>query len=179
MSRIGKKPISIPAKIKVSFENRTLAVEGPKGSIEKAIHPDVNLKIENGAIRVVAITEGKKTNALWGLTRSLVVNMITGVDKGFERILEINGIGYRANINGNRIELNLGYSHPVLFDLPAGIQASVDRNTIIRLAGVDKELLGQTAASLRRLKPPDSYKGKGIRYTGERIRLKAGKTGTK
>jgi large subunit ribosomal protein L6 len=179
MSRIGKKPISIPEKIKVAYRSRVLSVEGPKGKIRKEIHPDVDLEIENALIRVVTKTEGKKTRALWGLTRSLVVNMITGVNKGFERTLEINGIGYRANISGNRIEMSLGYSHPVLFDLPEGIQASVDRNTIIRLTGVDNELLGETVASIRRLKPPDSYKGKGIRRSGERIQLKAGKTGTK
>jgi large subunit ribosomal protein L6 len=123
--------------------------------------------------------EGKNSRALSGLTRSLVSNMVNGVEKGFERVLEISGIGYRAALNGNRLEMSLGFSHPIKFDLPQGVTAAIDRNTVIRLFGVDKELLGQTAASIRRIRPPESYKGKGIKYAEERLRLKAGKTGTK
>ncbi|PIP35250.1 MAG: 50S ribosomal protein L6 [Desulfobacterales bacterium CG07_land_8_20_14_0_80_52_14] len=178
MSRVGKKPIPISEKIKVVYKNRVLTVNGPKGSLEKTIHPNVDLEIGEKEIRVKT-SEGKDSSALSGLTRSLVFNMITGVEKGFERVLEINGIGYRAALNGNRLEMSLGFSHPVQFDLPQGITASVDRNTIIRLSGIDKELLGQTAASIRRIRPPESYKGKGIKYAEERLHLKAGKTGTK
>ncbi len=178
MSRVGKKPIPISAKIKVVYKNRVLTVNGPKGSLEKTIHPDVGLEIGEKEIRVKT-SEAKDSRALSGLTRSLVFNMIAGVEKGFERVLEINGIGYRAALNGNRLEMSLGFSHPVQFDLPQGITASVDRNTIIRLSGIDKELLGQTAASIRRIRPPESYKGKGIKYAEERLHLKAGKTGTK
>jgi len=179
MSRVGKKPIPIPPKTEIGFAERMLTVRGAKGTLARKIHPAVDLKIEAGEIQVKA-AEGyeKGGRALQGLTRSLVANMITGVDKGFERILEINGIGYRANMKGNSIEFNLGYSHPIIFDLPEGIAATVEKNTL-RLQGIDKEALGQTAASIRRLRPPEPYKGKGIKFAEEHIQRKAGKTGTK
>jgi large subunit ribosomal protein L6 len=139
----------------------------------------VNLKIEDGVIRVDVIQNTRPNRALRGLTRSLVANMVTGVTQGFERVLEINGIGYRAILNGNQIEFNLGHSHPVNFDLPEGVSATVDKKNVIRLTGIDKELLGHTAASIRRLRPPERYKGKGIKYAEERIQRKAGKTGVK
>ncbi|MGD8266832.1 MAG: 50S ribosomal protein L6, partial [Desulfobacterales bacterium] len=143
------------------------------------IHDDVDLKLEDNQIQVEIRQQDRKTRALQGLTRSLVDNMVTGVSSGFERVLEINGIGYRAEVKGQSLVLNLGFSNPVNFDLPDGVSASVDRNTIIKLTAIDKEKLGQTAASIRKLRPPEPYKGKGIKYAEERIIRKAGKTGTK
>ncbi len=179
MSRVGKKPISIPDKVKITFQSGELTVQGQKGKLSRSIHPAVKLNMEDGVISVEPLTTDRNSQALRGLTRSLVQNMVTGVDAGFERTLEINGIGYRAEVKGNTIVLNLGYSHPIDFRLPEGISASVERNNVIKLAGIDKELLGQTAASIRRLRPPEPYKGKGIKYAEEYIRRKAGKTGTK
>jgi large subunit ribosomal protein L6 len=179
MSRIGKKPVVIPEKTKVSYADRVLTVQGEKGTLKRCIHPALELKIENAFIHVVINEEDRKTRALQGMTRSLVDNMVTGVSRGFERVLEINGIGYRAEAKGNGILLNLGFSHPVNFDLPEGISVTVDKNNVIKLSGIDKEELGQAAASIRMLKPPEPYKGKGIKYAEEHIRKKAGKTGTK
>ena len=179
MSRVGQKPIPVPDKIKISYENRVITVTGDKGALMRQIHPAVDLKIADGVINVVTESGDRSTRAMQGLTRSLVANMVTGVADGFERVLQINGIGYRAILTGDRIEFNLGYSHPINFDLPEGVTASVDRNNVIRLSGIDKEKLGQTAASIRRLRPPEPYKGKGIKYAEETIRKKAGKTGTK
>ncbi len=179
MSRVGKKPIAIPEKTKITYQDRVLTVQGQKGTLTRRIHPDVNLAIEDGIMHVKTTSDSRSNRAMQGLVRSLVANMVDGVNRGFERVLEISGIGYRAEIAGNTIVLNLGYSHPINFDLPEGISAKVERNTIIRLSGIDKEQLGQTAASIRRLRPPEPYKGKGIKYGEERIRRKAGKTGTK
>ena len=179
MSRVGKKPISIPEKVDVSYKDRLITVKGGKGTLSRTIHDDVDLKFEDNQIQVEIRHQDRKTRALQGLTRSLVNNMVTGVSSGFERVLEINGIGYRAEVKGKSLVLNLGYSNPVNFDLPEGVSASVDRNTIIKLTAIDKEKLGQTAASIRKLRPPEPYKGKGIKYAEERIIRKAGKTGTK
>jgi large subunit ribosomal protein L6 len=179
MSRVGKKPIPIPEKTKITFKDRVLTVQGQKGTLSREIHPDVDLAIESGVMHVKTNSEGRSNRAVQGLMRTLVANMVHGVDQGFERVLEISGIGYRAEVAGNTIVLNLGYSHAINFDLPQGISAKVERNTVIHVSGIDKELVGQTAASIRRLRPPEPYKGKGIRYSGERIRKKAGKTGTK
>jgi large subunit ribosomal protein L6 len=179
MSRVGKKPISVPDKTKLSYNDRLLTVEGGKGLLSRMIHPAVELKIDDGIINVTNVIEDRTTRALQGLTRSLVANMITGVTQGFERTLEINGIGYRAELKGKQIIFNLGYSHPIAFDLPDGIEAVIDRNNVIKVAGIDKEKVGHTAAAIRRLRPPEPYKGKGIKYAEEHIRKKAGKTGTK
>lgn len=179
MSRVGKKPIPIPAKVQVTLKDRFVTVKGSKGTLSRTIHDAVDLKISDHTIEVQAKTESKKNVALQGLTRSLIDNMVTGVDKGFERVLEINGIGYRAEVKGNTLVLNLGFSNPVNFELPKDVSASVDKNTIVKLASIDKEILGQTAASIRKLRPPEPYKGKGIKYAEERIIRKAGKTGTK
>ncbi len=179
MSRVGKKPISIPAKVDVSLKDRRVTVKGSKGTLSRTIHADVDLQVDGNVIQVIIQNEDRKSRALQGLTRSLVNNMVTGVSSGFERVLEINGIGYRAEVKGQTLVLNLGYSNPVNFDLPKGISAAVDRNTVIKLTGIDKEQLGQTAASIRKLRPPEPYKGKGIKYAEERIIRKAGKTGTK
>ncbi len=179
MSRVGKKPISIPEKVNVALKDRLITVKGSKGTLSRTIHDDVDLQIDGNIIQVVIQNEDRQSRALQGLTRSLVNNMVTGVSSGFERVLEINGIGYRAEVKGQALVLNLGYSNPVNFDLPEGVSASVDRNTIIKLTAIDKEKLGQTAASIRKLRPPEPYKGKGIKYAEERIIRKAGKTGTK
>lgn len=179
MSRVGKKPIPIPDTVKISLKDRLVTVQGGKGTLARSIHPFVDLEINDGLASVAIAIDDRSTRALQGLTRSLVANMVMGVDKGFERVLEINGIGYRAELKGNCINLNIGYSHPVNFDLPEGISALIEKNNIIKLSGIDKELLGQTAAAIRRLKPPEPYKGKGIKYAEERLQRKAGKTGTK
>jgi large subunit ribosomal protein L6 len=179
MSRVGKKPITIPDKTKISYKDGLVTVQGEKGVLSRQIHSAVDLKIEDGIIHVNVVKDDRTSRALRGLTRSLVANMVTGVSKGFERILEINGIGYRAMISGKTIEFNIGYSSPVKFDLPKGISASIDKRNVVKLTGIDKELLGHTAASIRRLRPPESYKGKGIKYAEERIQRKAGKAGAK
>lgn len=179
MSRVGKKAITIPANTKVSYSDRSLTVEGQKGKLSRLLHPAVSLNIADGIVKVQLAADSRNNRALQGLTRSLVANMLTGVSQGFERVLEINGIGYRAEVKGQTLVFHLGFSTPKPFDLPAGISAVVEKNTIIKLSGIDKEELGQTAAAIRRLKPPEPYKGKGIKYAGERIQKKAGKTGTK
>ncbi len=179
MSRVGKKPISIPEKTEISYKDRVITVKGQKGTLTRSIHPSVDLDIKDKAVNVLMVTEDRRSRSFQGLTRSLVANMIHGVNKGFVRVLEINGIGYRAELKGNTIVFTLGYSNPIDFDLPEGISASIDRNTIIKLTGIDKEALGQTAAAIRQLRPPEPYKGKGIKYAEEHIRKKAGKTGTK
>jgi large subunit ribosomal protein L6 len=179
MSRVGKLPIPIPDKTKVTYADRLLTVESNKGKLEQSIHPAVDLNIEDGVLNVTIKTENRSSRALQGLTRSLVANMITGVNQGFERNLEISGIGYRAELSGNQIILHVGYSKPVAFDLPDGISAAVEKNNNIKLFGIDKQKLGLAAAAIRRIRPPEPYKGKGIKYAEEYIRRKAGKTGTK
>ncbi|MBA3027795.1 MAG: 50S ribosomal protein L6 [Proteobacteria bacterium] len=179
MSRIGKKPILVPEKVKVTYSEKKLTVQGAKGILSRTIHPDLDLSIEDGAINVVLKNDDRKVKALQGMTRSIVDNMVVGVSKGFERILEINGIGYRAEAKGNNIIFNLGFSHPVDFALPEGISAEIDKNNTVKLSGIDKEKLGQVAASIRRIRPPEPYKGKGVKYLEEKIQKKAGKTGTK
>ncbi len=179
MSRVGKKEITIPAKTSVDYKDRVLVVKGEKGTLTRTIHPAVDLEIADNTISVKIENEDRKNRSLQGLTRSLVANMVDGVSKGFERVLEIHGIGYRAEMKGKSIVLNLGYSHPIDFPLPDGIDATVDKNNVIRLTGIDKERVGQTAASIRKLRKPEPYKGKGVKYAEEYIQRKAGKTGTK
>lgn len=179
MSRVGKKPIPIPEKVDVTYQNRLVKVNGAKGSLTMTVHPSIDLKIEDGIIHVEMLKADRNSGAFQGLVRSLVANMIHGVDQGFRRVLEINGIGYRAEMKGKTIVFHLGYSHPINFELPEGIDAAVDRNSIVTLTGINKDLLGQTAAAIRQLRPPEPYKGKGIKYAEEMIRKKAGKTGTK
>ncbi len=179
MSRVGKKPIPIPDKIKIDYNDRLLTVEGAKGKLSQSIHPAVDLNVEDGIMNVTMKKEDRTSRALQGLTRSLVANMITGVNQGFERGLEINGIGYRAELSGKQLILHVGYSNPVKFDLPEGISATVEKNNNIKLSGIDKQKVGLAAAAIRRIRPPEPYKGKGIKYAEEYIRRKAGKTGTK
>lgn len=177
MSRVGKQPVLIPDKTKLSYENRILTVQGEKGKLALSIHPAVDIKIADGVLNVLPLEDKRTSRALQGMTRSLVANMITGVNQGFERTLIINGIGYRAEMKGNTIVLNVGYSNPVEFNLPEGVAASIDRNTIIKLTSIDKEKLGLAAAAIRKIRPPEPYKGKGIKYAEEHIRRKAGKAG--
>lgn len=179
MSRVGKTPIKIPDGVNITYKDRMITVSSEKGTLERSIHPMVELSIEDGIISVHVIKDDRRSRAMQGLTRSLVSNMVIGVSKGFERVLEIHGIGYRALLNDNRIEFSLGHSHPVNFDLPEGISATIDKKNVIRLIGIDKELLGHTSAAIRRLRPPERYKGKGIKYAEERIQRKAGKAGVK
>ena len=179
MSRVGKKPISIPEKTKVTYTDRVVTVAGEKGTLSQSVHPALDLKIEEGVMNVIMVAEDRNSRALQGLTRSLVDNMITGVSKGFERRLEINGIGYRAELSGKQIVLHVGYSNPVAVDLPDGISAAVEKNNNIILSGIDKQKVGLAAAAIRKIRPPEPYKGKGIKYAEEHIRRKAGKTGTK
>jgi large subunit ribosomal protein L6 len=179
MSRVGKKPIPIPEKIKVDYKNRVVTVQGKNGKLTQEIHPDVDVSIDKDEINVVLNDQSRKTVALQGMTRSLLNNMVTGVANGFERVLEINGIGYRAEVKGKSIVFNLGYSHPIDFPLPEGVSAQVEKNNVVKINGIDKQLIGQTAARIRQLRPPEPYKGKGIKYAEEHIMRKAGKTGTK
>jgi large subunit ribosomal protein L6 len=179
MSRVGKKPIPVSDKIKITYQDRVLTVQGDKGVLKREIHPVIDLTITDDLIQVTMLKESRQNRALQGMTRSLISNMVTGVSAGFERVLEINGIGYRAELKGKSIVFNLGYSNPVTFDLPDGVSASSKKNNIVKLSAIDKELLGRTAASIRQLRPPEPYKGKGIKYAEEYVQRKAGKTGTK
>jgi large subunit ribosomal protein L6 len=176
VSRIGKKPVTVPKGVDVKVKDRLLTVKGPKGELSWA-HPErVNVKVEEGRAVVERADDAKQSRAFHGLTRSLLQNMVTGVSEGFVRVLEIVGVGYRAQVQGGKVAFSLGYSHPVELHLPAGISAEVDKKqTTLTLTGVDKQLIGQVAADIKALRPPDAYKGKGLRYAGERIRLKAGK----
>ena len=175
MSRIGKKPIPIPQGVKVQVEGSLVWVEGPKGKLSQAVPPGLSATLDDGRVLIGRQGDARSMRALHGLTRALVANMVSGVKDGFERKLEIVGIGYRAQLQGRAIQLALGYSHPVIFPLPEGITAEIDRQIAITLRGADKALLGQTAARLRDLRKPDPYKGKGIRYAGEVVRKKVGK----
>ena len=175
MSRIGKKPIPIPQGVKVHVEGATVRAEGPKGKLAQPVPAGLTAKLEGNQIVISRAGDDRKVRALHGLARALVANMVTGVKDGFEKKLEIVGIGYRAQVQGRAIQLALGYSHPVVFPLPEGITAEIDKQTAITLRGPDKAVVGQTAARLRMLRKPDPYKGKGIKYADEHIRRKVGK----
>ena len=175
MSRIGKKPIPVPQGVKVAVEEGMVRAEGPKGKLSQSIPSSLSVTMESDVLTVARSSDHRNVRALHGLTRSLLANMVTGVKDGFERKLEIVGIGYRCQLQGKALQLALGYSHPIVFPLPEGIQAEVDRQVAITLRGADKALLGQTAAKLRALRKPDPYKGKGIKYADEHIRRKVGK----
>jgi large subunit ribosomal protein L6 len=175
MSRIGKKPIPIPADVKVAVAPDRVSAEGPKGRLSQPVPRGLTATVDDGHLLIGRSSDERTLRALHGLTRSLVANMVTGVKDGFERRLEIIGIGYRAQLQGRNIQLALGYSHPVVFALPEGVTAEIERQTIITLRAADKALLGQTAAKLRELRKPDPYKGKGIKYADEVIRRKVGK----
>lgn len=176
MSRIGKQPIPIPDKVKVSIKDRSITVEGPKGKLGFEIDPVITVNVDGNEIVVTRPNDSRRNRAFHGLTRALIANMVRGVSDGFEKKLEIQGVGYRAAKQGAALNFQLGYSHPILFEPPAGIELAVDRN-IVTVAGIDKQAVGQVAAQIRALRKPEPYKGKGIRYLGEHVRRKAGKTG--
>lgn len=175
MSRIGKLAVTIPSGVKIAVEDSAVKLEGPKGKLAASIPSGVQVTVEGNVVRVERDNEERKVRALHGLTRKLIANMAAGVSQGFTRVLEINGVGYRAEVRGQEIHMTLGYSHPVMFPLPPGITASVERQIIITLTGADRQLLGETAAKIRSLRPPEPYKGKGIKYREEVIKRKAGK----
>ena len=177
MSRIGKKPVEIPAGVKVSVSGETVAVEGKGGKLSIAIPPHVAVEVKDNQVIVNQIDEAREAGAMHGLARSLIHNMIVGVSEGFKKELAIVGVGYKATLAGTKLTLNLGYSHPIVYQIPAGIKLTViqDSNKMI-VEGCDKQLVGETAAQIRRFRPPEPYKGKGIRYVDERIVLKEGKS---
>ena len=180
MSRIGRHPVAIPAGVEVTIaENNYVTVKGPKGTLEKALPVEMEIKQEGDEIVVTRPNDLKKMKSLHGLTRSLIANMITGVSEGYEKKLEINGVGYRAQKKGKEITFNLGFSHPVVMTDPEGIETEMDGQNIIIVKGIDKEKVGQYAAEIRELRKPEPYKGKGIKYADEVIRRKVGKTGAK
>lgn len=175
MSRIGRLPITLPDGVKVVLEDRAIRVEGPKGKLRTEVPAGIQVKMEGSQLRVGREAEERQVKALHGLTRKLIANMVEGVSRGFSRVLEINGVGYRAEAKGAELHLTLGFSHPVVFPLPPGVTAAVERQIIITLNSPDREILGKTAARIRALRPPEPYKGKGIKYREEVIRRKAGK----
>jgi large subunit ribosomal protein L6 len=175
VSRIGKLPVTIPAGVKVAVDTDAVHVEGPKGKLHTTVPAGVNVNVEGNVVRIERRAEDRKSRALHGLTRKLIANMAQGVSQGFTRVLDINGVGYRAEVKGQEIHMTLGYSHPVIFPLPQGVTASVERQIIITLSGADRQLLGETAAKIRGLRLPEPYKGKGIKYREEFIKRKAGK----
>lgn len=177
MSRIGKMPIDIPAGVKIDIKGQDISVTGTKGSLNRSIHPEIDVKVEDNQILVGGGENDKKINAFRGLTRSLINNMVIGVAEGFKKVLVIEGVGYRASASGRTITLNVGYSNPVDFTLPENVSGTGESNTRIVLEAIDKEALGMTAAQLRAIRKPEPYKGKGIRYEDEYVQRKAGKTG--
>jgi len=177
MSRIGRLAVPIPAGVEVKQEGGTMKVKGPKGSLEAAVPAGISLSIQGPSVQFTRADDRKPTRALHGLSRALLANMVKGVTAGFVRELEIEGVGYRAEVDGKKLKLTLGFSHPVLMEVPAGLKVSVDRNVAIRIEGIDREAVGQFAANVRGIKPPEPYKGKGVRYSQERVRRKVGKAG--
>ncbi len=177
MSRIGKKPIPIPDRVKVEVAGSEISVEGPRGKLSLRLHPSMAVKAEDQHVYCVRASDNKLHRSLHGLTRTLVANMIQGVTKGFEKKLEMIGVGYRASLQGSNLTLMLGYSHPIVFPLPQGIKVAVENQNLLTVSGADKQLVGEVAAKIRSLRPPEPYKGKGVKYADERIRRKAGKAG--
>jgi large subunit ribosomal protein L6 len=177
MSRIGRLPITVPSGVDVTIDGRNVTVTGPKGTLSRALHPDITVSREDGTIVVTRPTEQKTHKQLHGLTRTLVNNMVVGVTDGYRKGLEITGVGYRAALSGKKLQLNLGYSHQIEIDPPEGITFEVENPTRLAVVGIDKELVGQIAAKVRATRKPEPYKGKGVRYAGEYIRRKAGKAG--
>jgi large subunit ribosomal protein L6 len=175
MSRIGKKAVAVPAGITANVEGQTVKVKGPKGALSVVLHDDVAVKLEDGRIKVDPRTESKRARAQWGTSRTLIANLIAGVGKGFEQRLEISGVGYRAAVQGRNLQLALGYSHDVVYPIPEGITIATPRPVEIVISGVDRQKVGQVAAEIREFRPPEPYKGKGIKYANERIFRKEGK----
>ena len=177
MSRIGKKPIPIPAGVKIQVSDGAVEVQGPKGKLRQALPPGIAFQQEEANLVARTVREDSDLGKFHGLARSLVANAVLGVTEGFKKELDIVGVGYRAEMKGQQIHLALGYSHPVVFEIPKGIDVAIDKQTHITVTGVDRQLVGQVAANLRRLREPDPYQQKGVRYTGEVLKKKAGKTG--
>lgn len=178
MSRIGKLPITVPSGVEVTIDGQTVTVKGPKGTLHQRIAPPITVeKDEDGAVLVKRPDDGRESRSLHGLSRSLVNNMVLGVSQGYQKDLEIHGVGYRVTMKGASLEFALGYSHPIVVDPPEGIEFAVDGPSKLSVKGIDKQLVGETAARIRKLRRPDPYKGKGVRYAGENIRRKVGKTG--
>ena len=177
MSRIGKLPVAIPSGVKISLDGNNMTVSGPMGTLSQVLHERMSIAVETDQITVTRPTDDKPDCALHGLTRSLINNMVIGVTTGFQKNLEINGVGYRAEINGKTLTLSLGYSHPVVYELPEGISVEVEKQTKLSVKGIDKQLVGSAAAKIRSFRQPEPYKGKGIKYADEHIVRKAGKTG--
>jgi len=180
MSRIGKKPVELPKGVELKIQGNLISVKGPKGQLQWS-HPDkVTVSLDDGKAVVKRVNDSKPARACHGLAQRLVQNMVTGVSEGYTRTLELVGVGYRAQVQGNKVVFSLGFSHPVEFDLPDGVSAEIDKKqTTLVLSAIDKQLIGQVAANMKAIRPPDSYKGKGVRYKGEHIRLKAGKAAKK
>jgi large subunit ribosomal protein L6 len=177
MSRIGRKPIEVPAKVKVNVgAEGAVTVEGPKGKLSWTLPEAVRARVDGGSVSLERDGESRQIRALHGLSRALIANMVTGVDVGFRKELEIQGVGFKAALQGQKLNLNLGKSHPILFQIPASVKVTVVEGTKITVEGADKHLVGQTAADIRAFHPPEPYKGKGIRYAGEQVRRKEGKT---
>ena len=179
MSRIGRLPISIPSEVQISVTNGSVEVQGPRGRLVLQLHPAIQVRVEEGKVLCERPTDQKPHRALHGLTRALIANMIQGVTQGFEKKLELVGVGYRAQVQGQMLTLSLGYTNPVVYVLPTDIKATVENMTLITVSGIDKQRVGEVAAKIRGLRPPEPYKGKGVKYVGERIRRKAGKAGAK
>lgn len=177
MSRIGKLPVAIPSGVKISLDGNLLTVAGPKGSLSQPLHERMSIAVETDQVKVSRPSDSKQDSALHGLTRALINNMVLGVTAGFKKDLEINGVGYRAEIAGNVLTMSLGYSHPVVYKLPEGISVEIEKQTKLSVKGIDKQLVGSAAAKIRSYRKPEPYKGKGIKYADERIMRKAGKTG--
>jgi large subunit ribosomal protein L6 len=177
MSRIGKLPVAIPAGVKVSLDGNKMTVQGPKGNLTQDLHERMSIAVETDQITVARPTDDKQDSALHGLTRALINNMVVGVTAGFEKVLQINGVGYRAEISGKLLTLSLGFSHPVVYELPTGISVEVEKQTKLTVKGIDKQLVGSAAANIRSFRKPEPYKGKGIKYADEHIVRKAGKAG--
>jgi len=179
MSRIGRKPVPVPKGVDVTLAGSTVTVKGPKGTLTRTFHPTMGIALENGVLTVTRPSDERQSRALHGLTRALLANMVVGVTEGYRKQLELHGVGYKAEANPKGVKLVVGLSHTVEFPAPAGVQISVDNNTLVKIEGIDKELVGQVAAEIRKVRPPEPYKGKGIRYQGEQVRRKAGKAGAK
>jgi large subunit ribosomal protein L6 len=175
MSRIGKKPVSVPAGVTASVDGQTVKAKGPKGELSFVVNEEVLVKMEEGAIKVDPRDESKDARSKWGMSRTMIVNILSGVKDGFEKRLEINGVGYRASMQGENLQLALGFSHDVLYPVPEGIQIVVPKPTEIVITGIDKQQVGQVAAEIREFRGPEPYKGKGVKYAGEKIVRKEGK----
>jgi large subunit ribosomal protein L6 len=175
MSRIGKRAVAIPAGVTANVAGQTISVKGPKGVLQLTLHDDVAAKMEDGGVKIDPRNDSKRARAMWGTSRSLLANVVVGVSKGFERRLEITGVGYRAAVQGKNLQLLLGYSHEISYPIPEGIAIATPRPTEIVVTGIDKQKVGQVAAEIRDFRPPEPYKGKGVRYSGEYIFRKEGK----